>query len=237
VQSLQLDGTDIALPAHPSDRAVSQQTARQVTDMLQGVVSDPGGTGWRAAALGRPAAGKTGTTDENRSAWFAGYTPDLVSVVAMFGEQHDTGKQVTLTGTAGGGQVFGGSFPAQIWTDYMKSALKGRPVQDFTAPNAVRSTGPAAGTPSTTAPSSPAAPSPNPGTPTATPTPNTGTSTAAPTAPVVPGTPATPPPVPQPSTPPVVPSPSPSTTAPTPPASTGPSTGGSANDHAVVPTG
>lgn len=241
VQSLRLDGTDIALPPHQSGRAVSRQTARQVTDMLQGVVSDQGGTGWRAASLGRPAAGKTGTTDGNRSAWFAGYTPELVNVVAMFGEQHDTGRQVTLTGTAGGGQVFGGSFPAQIWSDYMEAALKGQPVRDFAAPTAVTSTGPVGGTsPATTAPSSPAAPSTAPSTPATTPPPTTAPATApatgGPVAPVPPGTPSAPavPPAPRPSTPPASPSPSPSTARPTTPT---PTANPSASDRTLVPTG
>ncbi|MFE9427633.1 transglycosylase domain-containing protein [Kitasatospora sp. NPDC006697] len=150
VRSVRHDGAELALPAHRTEQAVGERTARQVTDMLRGVVSDPGGTGRRAAELGRPAAGKTGTTDGNRSAWFVGYTPEAVTAVAMFGEQQGTGNQVTLAGAAGGGRVAGGGYPAAIWTDYMKAALKGQPVRDF--PGAA----PARETPSADAGSAPA---------------------------------------------------------------------------------
>ncbi|WP_344442967.1 penicillin-binding transpeptidase domain-containing protein, partial [Kitasatospora nipponensis] len=149
VSSVQLNGVDVPLGPREGAQAVSAQTARQVTDLLRGVVADPGGTGYRARELGRPAAGKTGTTDGNRSAWFVGYTPELVTAVAMFGEESGTGRQVTLSGTAGGGQVHGGGYPAQIWTDYMKAALRGQPVGDFASPRGeatspATATGPAA---------------------------------------------------------------------------------------------
>ncbi|MFB8168201.1 transglycosylase domain-containing protein [Kitasatospora purpeofusca] len=134
VQSVDREGEPLALPAHKTTQAVSEQTARQVTSMLQGVVADQGGTGWRAKALGRPAAGKTGTTDEHRSVWFVGYTPELVTSVALFGQDPGTGAQVSLNGTGGLDGAAGGQYPAQIWTAYMKAALKGQPVSDFPAP-------------------------------------------------------------------------------------------------------
>ncbi|MFD2284464.1 penicillin-binding transpeptidase domain-containing protein [Streptomyces lusitanus] len=74
VQSLEHEGRPVALPAPQVNQAVSEQTANRVTAMLRGVVDDPGGTGFRAQALGRPAAGKTGTTDDQKSVWFVGYT-------------------------------------------------------------------------------------------------------------------------------------------------------------------
>ncbi|MES4889462.1 penicillin-binding transpeptidase domain-containing protein [Streptomyces sp. NPDC096012] len=64
--------------------AMPSSTADTVTDVLQNVVKN--GTGTNAQALGRPAAGKTGTTDDYKSAWFIGYTPQLVTSVAMFKE-------------------------------------------------------------------------------------------------------------------------------------------------------
>ncbi len=95
------------------------------------MVSD--GTGSTARALGRPAAGKTGTTDDNKSAWFVGYTPQLAAAVLMAKEDAD-GIPVSLSGTGGLSTVTGGSFPAAIWTAFMTGALDGLPVEDFPPP-------------------------------------------------------------------------------------------------------
>lgn len=228
VESVKLDGANLPLPPRQSGRAVSPQTARQVTDMLQGVIADDGGTGWRAQDLGRPAAGKTGTTDGNRSAWFVGYTPEAVTSVAMFGEQAGTGKQVTLSGTAGGGRVNGGGYPAQIWTDYMTAALGGKPIRDFTPPstaspadNAAPAPGPSTGTahPHSPAPTHrrPTGPSHTPSHPPTTAPPATPPAPPAPPEPSHPGPPTPPPTRPAPPTPvqPSTPAP-PSPSAPSP---------------------
>lgn len=96
---------------------IKRSTADSVTSVLTGVVDD--GTG---AAVRNPAqdvAGKTGTSDDNKSAWFTGFTPKLVTSVGLFGEDMEKqGQQVSLYGAAGGGRVNGGGFPAQIWADY-----------------------------------------------------------------------------------------------------------------------
>ncbi|MFD4394161.1 transglycosylase domain-containing protein [Kitasatospora sp. NPDC058478] len=176
VQSVDREGEALPLPAHKTTQAISTDTANQVTSMLQGVVSDPGGTGWRAKALGRPVAGKTGTTDDQKSVWFVGYTPELVTSVALFGQDPGNGAQVSLSGVGGIDGAAGGQFPAQIWTSYMKAALKGVPVSDFQTP---ADGGDSAGaTDLPTAPSSPSA------------TPSTGTgSNGGSTAPAAPTTP------------------------------------------------
>jgi len=134
VQGLQHEGEQVALPEHKATQAISRDAARATTAILQGVIEDQGGTGYRAAALNRPAAGKTGTTDESKSVWFAGYTPDLVTVVGLFGQDPASGKQVSLDNVGGAGSAAGGRFPAQIWTAYMKSALAGSSVKDFAGP-------------------------------------------------------------------------------------------------------
>jgi len=118
------------LPGHPVRSALSRGTADAVTDVLQDVVS-PNGTGARALRLGRPAAGKTGTTDNNRSAWFAGYTPELATVVGLFRENPKTHAKESLAGTAGFSRINGGAFPTAIWTSYMRGALSGSAVQSF----------------------------------------------------------------------------------------------------------
>ncbi|WP_395296083.1 transglycosylase domain-containing protein [Kitasatospora hibisci] len=167
VQSVEREGESLQLPAHKATRAIGEDTARRVTAMLEGVVSDPGGTGWRAKALGRPAAGKTGTTDDQKSVWFVGYTPELVTSVALFGQDPGTGAQVSLSGTGGIDGAAGGQYPAQIWTSYMKAALKGRPVTDFASPSRRVDTwsdaSPSSGSDSPAAPSGPASAPASPG--------------------------------------------------------------------------
>ena len=99
-----------------------------LTYALKEVVN--GGTGAAALSLGRPAAGKTGTSQSNASAWFSAYTPQLAATVAMF---RDSASE-SLNGIGGLNSVTGGTFPARIWTAFMKGALKGEPVMSFPAP-------------------------------------------------------------------------------------------------------
>ena len=86
------------------------------------------GTG-TGAYFGRPAAGKTGTTDEHADAWFAGYTPGLQTTVWM-GYTKGEIPMENVHGIA----VSGGSFPATIWRLFMEQALDGKPVADFHEP-------------------------------------------------------------------------------------------------------
>lgn len=104
-------------------RVVDPKYAYVITNMLESVMS--GGTGG-GASIGRPAAGKTGTTDESKDAWFVGYTPDLVAAVWM---GDDYGIE-TLDG------ITGGTVPAVIWRDFMSQALNAMeiPASDFTVP-------------------------------------------------------------------------------------------------------
>jgi penicillin-binding protein 1A len=102
-------------------QAISEKVAYEITAMLEGVIDHGTGT---AAAIGRPAAGKTGTTDDNKDAWFIGYTPDIVTAV-WIGD--DTGNH-TL------GDVYGGTIPAQIWHDYMVVAAEDEKTRDFYVP-------------------------------------------------------------------------------------------------------
>jgi membrane peptidoglycan carboxypeptidase len=99
-----------------------------LTYALKGVVT--GGSGYEALKLGRPAAGKTGTSQSNASAWFSGYTPQLAASVAFF---RDSASE-SLKGIGGMTTLTGGSFPARIWTAFMKGALRGEPVMSFPAP-------------------------------------------------------------------------------------------------------
>lgn len=103
-------------------RVMSEREAYEMTTMLEGVINHGTGT---AAAIGRPAAGKTGTTDDNKDAWFVGYTPDIVTAV-WIGD--DTGSHSL-------GEIYGGTIPAEIWKDYMSSATSDESGGDFSAPS------------------------------------------------------------------------------------------------------
>jgi membrane peptidoglycan carboxypeptidase len=95
-----------------------------VTDAMSQVVNY--GTGSGAQALGRPAAGKTGTTTKNLAVWFDGFTPQLSAAVAIY--QGDGTKTITVNNF---GEVTGGTYPVKIWTAFMQGALQGQPVKDF----------------------------------------------------------------------------------------------------------
>lgn len=113
--------------------AFDADTANTVTFALNKTVMV--GTALAARDLDRPAAAKTGTTDDNKSAWFVGYTPDLATAVLM-AKENEEGQPVSMSGTGGLQTVTGGSFPAAIWTAYMRGALEGTPVLEFPAPPA-----------------------------------------------------------------------------------------------------
>ncbi|MFE9258884.1 transglycosylase domain-containing protein [Streptomyces sp. NPDC006879] len=118
---------------HPVDpigtQVLSRQTADTVTKVLTGVVRN--GSARVVSSSAYEAAAKTGTTESNKAAWFTGYTPELVTVVAMFGEKPDGTGQTTLTGTAGAGRAGGSSFPAEIWRAYTLSVLGGTSTDSF----------------------------------------------------------------------------------------------------------
>ncbi|MEV5917665.1 transglycosylase domain-containing protein [Streptomyces pseudogriseolus] len=104
-------------------QAMPENVANNVTDVLENVIEN--GTAQHAKELGRRAAGKTGTTDENKSAWFVGYTQQLSTAVAMFREDPKSHKLLSMNGTAGKDSIHGGDIPTQVWTEFMKVALKG----------------------------------------------------------------------------------------------------------------
>lgn len=101
---------------------VSAGTAYIMTSMLQDVISH--GTGYPNAVIGRPAAGKTGTTSSFRDAWFVGYSPDLVTAVWLGNDDYSPMNE-----------SYGGNVPARIWARFMKAALAGTPPHDFPFPS------------------------------------------------------------------------------------------------------
>jgi membrane peptidoglycan carboxypeptidase len=106
----------------------SKDVMADLTYALKGTIN--GGTGAAALKLGRPVAGKTGTSQSNASAWFSAYTPQLAASVALF---RDSASE-SLNGIGGLTSVTGGTFPARIWTAFMQGALKGQPKMSFPEP-------------------------------------------------------------------------------------------------------
>nr|WP_234334926.1 transglycosylase domain-containing protein [Streptomyces sp. NRRL S-118] len=129
VERVQRNGEDIELPTAEATQAISREAADTTTAMLRSVIE--GGTGTAAQAAGRPAAGKTGTAEDDKAAWFAGYTPNLATVVAVMGQDPEAGTQQPLYGALGLVRMNGGGAPAEIWGQYTRDALAGTAVQDF----------------------------------------------------------------------------------------------------------
>lgn len=103
-------------------RVLRPEIAHAATDVLKGVIQSGTGT---QADIGRPAAGKTGTSQLNRDCWFVGYTPQLSTAVWVGYPAQE--RTVVVDGSRG----FGGTLAAPIWARFMRGALKGKPVLDF----------------------------------------------------------------------------------------------------------
>jgi penicillin-binding protein 1A len=127
VRSVKLPNGDVFRPdQRVVEGVVSPGNAYLLTQVMQEVIRRGTGT---AANFGRPAAGKTGTTNDYADAWFVGYTPDLVAAVWVGYPQ----GAIPMT-SVHGIHVYGGTFPALIWRNFMAGALAGEPVRDFVLP-------------------------------------------------------------------------------------------------------
>ncbi|MBV9026123.1 MAG: penicillin-binding protein [Streptomycetaceae bacterium] len=132
VTQVKLNGSELPdFDTHTGSVAMPAATANTVTSVLQGVINK--GTGTNALALHRPAAGKTGTTDDYKSAWFIGYTPQLTTAISMFKEDPNHPALQPMIGVGGYSKVFGADMPTEVWTDYMSQALANQPVEQFPA--------------------------------------------------------------------------------------------------------
>ena len=108
-----------------TEQVLDEDITADVTDAMTQVITDGSGVG--AGDLGRPAAGKSGTSERNLSAWFDGFTPQLAASVLMF---NGDGTE-PMQDIAGVDQITGGSFPVQIWGEFMRLALEGEEVIEF----------------------------------------------------------------------------------------------------------
>ena len=117
---------------------MSTDTADTVTSVLRGVIDgpDPSRTG-ASASIGRPAAGKTGTTESFGAAWFSGFTPQMAASVWV-GDPR--GNSYPLTDVTVNGRfyshVFGADLPASVWRTTMSGALQGLPALNFSGAGA-----------------------------------------------------------------------------------------------------
>ncbi|MEU0061046.1 transglycosylase domain-containing protein [Streptomyces sp. NPDC006334] len=120
----------LEVPKSTCSRAMSEKTADSINTLLSGVTDS--GTGRQAGLSGRDNAGKTGTTDERKNAWFVGYTPNLSGAVWV----GSATQKVKMTNITIGGryhsQVYGGDTPGPIWRDAMTGALEGKEAGQFT---------------------------------------------------------------------------------------------------------
>ena len=114
--------------ARPGEQVVDEQVIADATYAMTQVVEQ--GTGQTASEIGRPAAGKTGSSQDYRSAWFVGFVPQLTTAVALYQPGED-GTEEVLTPFGGVNPVAGGTWPTTIWTDYMTQAVEGLPVLEF----------------------------------------------------------------------------------------------------------
>ncbi|WP_333766458.1 transglycosylase domain-containing protein [Streptomyces sp. IBSBF 2435] len=177
------DDRSFRKPQRTTTPALRPEVADTVTKVLQNVVKK--GTGKNALALGRTAAGKTGTTDTpggTRSAWFVGYTQQLSTSVVMFRQDTKAKKLLPMTGTGGpNSTTHGGDIPATMWTDYMKAALGNLPDPGFPTPGkigdgkTINESGAPSPTPSMTTPPPTTTAPPTSGPPTNTPPTDTPT--------------------------------------------------------------
>ncbi|MCC7535055.1 MAG: transglycosylase domain-containing protein, partial [Deltaproteobacteria bacterium] len=120
------DGGRLALPDRPVAREViTPAESYLMTSLMRSVVTD--GTARGASRLGRPAAGKTGTSNDVRDTWFVGYTPEVVAAVWVgFDDRRPLGRRES-----------GGSTAVPIWTDVVRAATHGEPVVEFPRPEGV----------------------------------------------------------------------------------------------------
>ena len=124
-------GRSLDLSSPPCTQALEKDVADTVTGILRGVIDGPVANRTGAtASIGRPAAGKTGTTDKSLAAWFVGYTPQLATAVWV-GKANPTPLLDVVVNGSRYTQVYGGTIPAAIWRSTMQGALEGVAVEPF----------------------------------------------------------------------------------------------------------
>mgnify|MGYP000877566265 FL=1 len=115
-------------PSTDGERAFDEGVMADATYAMQQVVTN--GSGKTAQGLGRPVAAKTGSSSDNKSAQFAGYTPQIATAVTLY-QTGENGEEESITPWGKYDEITGSTYPADIFTDYMTTALKDLPVEEF----------------------------------------------------------------------------------------------------------
>ncbi|MFK4597154.1 transglycosylase domain-containing protein [Streptomyces pristinaespiralis] len=123
------DGKSLKVPQTECSKAMSERTADTINTLLRGVVDS--GTGQQAGLQSRDNAGKTGTTDFRKNAWFVGYTPNMSGAVWVGSASQQVKMEYITIGGRYHEKVFGGAVPGPIWKDAMTGALDGEPAPPF----------------------------------------------------------------------------------------------------------
>jgi membrane peptidoglycan carboxypeptidase len=210
-------------PGGQCQQVLDPRIADTISNVLETVITQ--GTAAKNGPIGRPAAGKTGTTEDNQSAWFIGFVPQMAAAVWVGDSRNpvqyplhygpSTPDGVPVPGW-GGGPVFGGDLPTEVWSRAMRAATADLPVENFPPPDQSLARGRATAPP--VADNEPNGPVPAPvvPAPSAPVVPSPTVSSAPPPSPVPQPTFAPPPPRPSPTATTPRPTPKPSTTRPTP---------------------
>ncbi|MFF0062675.1 transglycosylase domain-containing protein [Streptomyces sp. NPDC005279] len=123
------DGQSLQVPKSSCNKVMSERTADTINTLLRGVIDS--GTGQQAGLQSRDNAGKTGTTDARRNAWFVGYTPNLSGAVWVGSPTQQVKMENITIGGVWQQKVFGGQVPGPIWRDAMRGALDGQSAPTF----------------------------------------------------------------------------------------------------------
>jgi penicillin-binding protein 1A len=118
------DGSVTYAPQEHVEQAIKPETAYLAASIMRSVIDDPSGTAHSMSALGRPAAGKTGTASEHRDGWFIGFTPSIIAGAWVGFDSHEMMGSLET-----GGHVAG-----PIWLNWMRAATANSPVEDWPAP-------------------------------------------------------------------------------------------------------
>ncbi|MGI5401849.1 transglycosylase domain-containing protein [Streptomyces sp. CA-135486] len=123
------DGKNLEVPQSTCTKAMTERTADTINTLLRGVIDS--GTGRQAGLQSRDNAGKTGTTDGRKNAWFVGYTPNLSAAVWVGSPTQQVKMEHIYIGGKYEDKVFGGQVPGPIWRDAMTGALDGKEAPPF----------------------------------------------------------------------------------------------------------
>lgn len=130
-------GDIVYMPSFSPDQVIERNIALSATQAMTGAFQ-PGGTAARAQ-IGRPSAGKTGSSSDNKSAVFAGFIPQMVVVVGLY-QSGPNGEEESITPFGGYGEITGSTWPAWLWREYMSSAVRGLEVEQFAKPQKYQKT-------------------------------------------------------------------------------------------------